>query len=414
MVDFLQGFNQQNAFNQQRTGADIANAGGALTLLDHIRKAQQAKQLQDALASGDESALMRTPGGLQALLQRAQVQEAQAKLGQSQREAAVFSPENIARNTTPAVPGIAPGIDDLGGGPGRPAQAPQVNIDALRQQAAMTGVKGMEAYSQHQANETQKRQNFALQVAALQERARDADMRSADRNAGIEAQKQGRADAIQARKDIAALAASMRQPPQPQMVTNSEGVFQVGRDGVANPVMGPDGKPLTGKAPEKALPVSASQRLFENNQNLRRARNALDLIEGKNIGEVKGDKNATGWKGFVPDAILQRVDPEGVDTRAAIADLGSLVIHERSGAAVTAAEFPRLRPFIPSEKDDPETAKKKLKRFVQVYEQTANETMNFYKDSGYKVPDSIPTPARRTSDKAAPNPTVDALLDKYK
>ena len=33
------------------------------------------------------------------------------------------------------------------------------------------------------------------------------------------------------------------------------------------------------------------------------------------------------------------------------------VIHSRSGAAVTAAEFPRLAPFIPSEKDDADTVK---------------------------------------------------------
>lgn len=197
--------------------------------------------------------------------------------------------------------------------------------------------------------------------------------------------------AQEGRADMIRLAASLRQPPQPrqpQVVTNEQGIFQISPDGQAVPVVGPDGKPLIGKSMEKALPTTAAQKLFENNQNLRRAESALALIEGKDQGEMKGDTGATGLKGFLPDAVLQRVDPKGVDARAAIADLGSLVIHDRSGAAVTAAEFPRLQPFIPSAKDDPETVKKKLKRFVQVYKGITEETKSFYKESGYKVPES--------------------------
>lgn len=147
------------------------------------------------------------------------------------------------------------------------------------------------------------------------------------------------------------------------------------------------GGPATRTPPERALPTAAAQKLFENQQNLRRAEMGLALIEGRDVGEMKGDKNATGWKGFLPDAWLQRMDPKGTDARAAIADLGSLVIHERSGAAVTAAEFPRLQPFIPKINDDPETVKRKLKRFAQIYRDVASETANFYRESGYKVPE---------------------------
>lgn len=137
---------------------------------------------------------------------------------------------------------------------------------------------------------------------------------------------------------------------------------------------------------EKALPAAAATKLFENQTNLRRAEQALSLIQGKDVGEMKGDKDATGWKGYLPDAVLQRQDKKGVDARAAIADLGSLVIHERSGAAVTASEFPRLQPFIPSPKDSPATVEKKLKRFVQVYKQEVESTKEYYQSTGYKVP----------------------------
>ena len=125
---------------------------------------------------------------------------------------------------------------------------------------------------------------------------------------------------------------------------------------------------------------------MENQQNLRRAEQALALVNGESVGEAKGDPNATGWKGYVPNVILNRVDPKGVDARAAIADLGSLVIHDRSGAAVTAAEFPRLRPFIPAATDDAETVKKKLSRFASEYRAVVEEASEFYKASGYKVP----------------------------
>jgi hypothetical protein len=122
---------------------------------------------------------------------------------------------------------------------------------------------------------------------------------------------------------------------------------------------------------------------------------------------MTGDTQATGWKGFMPDTVLQRADPQGVPTRAAIGDLGSLIIHERSGAAVTAAESPRLRPFIPQVTDDPSTAKVKLKRFVQVYKEMIDDQKSFYKESGYKVPDfpsATQEPAR---------PSIDDLVNKY-
>ena len=136
----------------------------------------------------------------------------------------------------------------------------------------------------------------------------------------------------------------------------------------------------------KPLPISAASALMSNQQSLRRAQEAQALLNGKNVGKAVGDKEATGWKGYAPDAMLQRMDPQGIDTRAAIADLGSLVIHDRSGAAVTALEFPRLQPFIPSPKDDPATARKKLNRFVMEYQNIVDEQTGFYKESGYKVP----------------------------
>jgi len=147
----------------------------------------------------------------------------------------------------------------------------------------------------------------------------------------------------------------------------------------------------------KPVPSPVAKGMIENSQNLRKARAALALIQGRPVGELQGDPNATGLKGFAPDFILQRLDPAGVDTRAAIADLGSMVIHDRSGAAVTASEYPRLVPFIPRDRDDPAVVEKKLKRFIQEYEAVEQDYAGMYsEDQGYKVPKSLTGSAAKT------------------
>jgi hypothetical protein len=69
---------------------------------------------------------------------------------------------------------------------------------------------------------------------------------------------------------------------------------------------------------------------------------------------------------MAPQAALNRMDPKGVAARAAITNLGSAILHDRSGAAVTAAEFPRLQPFIPSMEDSYDTARTKLRALMYI------------------------------------------------
>lgn len=174
--------------------------------------------------------------------------------------------------------------------------------------------------------------------------------------------------------------------PRGQVVQTDQGVMLVDpRTGRAVPALAPDGTPLTPKLRE--IPGPARTAILSNAQNLSKIQQALDLLEGKEVGNLKGDKEATGWKGYVPNNLLNRADPDGVDTRAMIADIGSLVIHDRSGAAVTAAETPRLLPFIPLPTDDPATAKKKLTRFKQLYEAEQQAFLETYsREQGYRPP----------------------------
>lgn len=187
--------------------------------------------------------------------------------------------------------------------------------------------------------------------------------------------------------------------PKGQLVQTDAGpVFSDPRTGSSVPVLGPDGKPAGQKL--KDIPASENERIMGNAQNISKLEQAIALLDGNKVGKMQGDKNATGWKGYLPNAVLNRMDPAGVDTRAMISDIGSLVLHERSGANVTASESPRLMPFIPLASDDAGTAKKKLERFLQLYRQEQAAFASVYsRDQGYK-----PSPIKpATPDQFAPN-----------
>jgi len=164
------------------------------------------------------------------------------------------------------------------------------------------------------------------------------------------------------------------------------------------PVNGSDGQQLGAKL--KQVPAAANKAIIENDQNLNKVDQALALLRGESVGALQGDTKATGAKGFLPNSLLNRMDPKGVDTRAMISDIGSLVLHDRSGAAVSASESPRLMPFIPLASDDPVTAMKKLTRFKQVYEQEQEAlNMTYSREQGYN-PNPLSDPKRRATDKA--------------
>lgn len=154
----------------------------------------------------------------------------------------------------------------------------------------------------------------------------------------------------------------------PQMTPGERAVDARAREREARLAAGGDLKPVPVHA-QKAITGAAS---------------ALGKIDAA-IAALEANPDAVGWKGYAPDALLNRNDPEGTVARAKLADIGSLKIHERSGAAVTASETPRLKPFIPSISDDYETALKKLKdmRDLQAAEQEVL-TGTYNREQGFR------------------------------
>jgi len=110
------------------------------------------------------------------------------------------------------------------------------------------------------------------------------------------------------------------------------------------------------EAKPKAVPATVIKGLAANTQMLSTIDEALDALDPK----IGGDPGAVGFKGFLSDTILNRVDPKGTTARALLARLAAQEFHDFSGAAVTPSEAARLKPFLPSVNDDVETVRTKL------------------------------------------------------
>ena len=169
-------------------------------------------------------------------------------------------------------------------------------------------------------------------------------------------------------------------PRQPQPVTSE--TSPIGTPGT--PVMG-------SQSGLKPIPANINLAILSNNSSIKN----ID----ETIKSIKANPDAIGVRGYLPGAILNRADPEGIEARAGVADIGSIILHDRSGAAVTASESPRLMPFIPLPTDNKETAIRKLTRLRNIVEQDQTGLTETYgKDQGY-----LPNPTVGKTDAIKPN-----------
>lgn len=144
--------------------------------------------------------------------------------------------------------------------------------------------------------------------------------------------------------------------------------------------MHPDGsiQPISGQgAALKPVPPKVQQGYIGNNSSV----NQIDAA----IAAIRAYPAGMGFANIMGDEIRQRADPKGVGVRAKVANIGSLLIHDRSGAAVTAAETPRLKPFVASANDTPQAAITKLETLKQQIQNNNAEIETVYgEDSGYR------------------------------
>lgn len=125
-----------------------------------------------------------------------------------------------------------------------------------------------------------------------------------------------------------------------------------------------DGKPAVYSGAIASAPDSSTRKA--TNEAKVGIANIDDAIA--ELGKPEG-KDATGPLYALPGSEMagQYLDPKGVPARAAVSNIGSLKLHDRSGAAVTVSEFPRLAPFIPKVSDSPAVAAAKLQKMKTAY-----------------------------------------------
>ena len=119
----------------------------------------------------------------------------------------------------------------------------------------------------------------------------------------------------------------------------------------------------TGSGANARVAAATRTKMAENVGQLKVIDDAIAALDARpeSVGLKRGLGIIPGLGGL-EDPVNQHVDPGGIDARALVANIGSLLMHDRSGAAVSVSEFPRLAPFIPSVRDTAEAAKIKLRR----------------------------------------------------
>jgi hypothetical protein len=158
------------------------------------------------------------------------------------------------------------------------------------------------------------------------------------------------------------------------------------------PLIGAAGTQVMGSQTNlKPIPANINLAILANNASIKN----ID----ETIKSIKANPEATGLKSYLPSEILNRAYPEGIEARAGVADVGSIILHDRSGAAVTASESPRLVPFIPLPTDSKDTVIRKLTRLRNIVEQDQTGLTETYgKDQGY-----LPNPTVGKTDAIKPN-----------
>lgn len=156
--------------------------------------------------------------------------------------------------------------------------------------------------------------------------------------------------------------------------------FTPGQPVQSSPVVGNAGAPVTRGAALKDIPPAVQTKIIEGKQGLRN----LDAA----IAAVEATPDALGISNAIPgaQAIKQLwASDDEIGTRGKVANIGSLKLHDRSGANVTVSEQPRLVPFIPSPSDTPKAAAQKLREMKRIAEEELGLYAEAYGEgTGYK------------------------------
>jgi hypothetical protein len=242
--------------------------------------------------------------------------------------------------------------------------APLAAMYQARTNRAATAAERDYTHERNRVNDEFNQQKFGIEQANIMQRAQESnDMKRA----------------------MVAMAQANRPAPTPtswQTQTLGDGsMVQVNPvSGAIRPLEG-----LVGKTPggdHKPIPVGALKSYVVNNAALRSLDAASEM--------VGSTPSALGLQNLLGETVSQRTDPEGVATRAAVGDVGSQIIHDRTGAAMQIREEPRLSPFVPSVNDTPEAVMSKMKQLSHKIKDIQDSTFEAYPSDMYKTEQLVP------------------------
>jgi hypothetical protein len=193
--------------------------------------------------------------------------------------------------------------------------------------------------------------------------------------------------------------------------------YRFSPDGSLSPIPGGPADQKVKNANARPVPAAALQGINGN-------RVAIKKIDDV-IASVRANPSAVGAEQYLPDALRQRLPGKsmsgGITVRAKISDIGSALIHDRSGAVVTASEYPRLKPFIPKSTDTPDAVIQKLQNLRNFAEMESSVLSDTYSPvNGYRGVSSSIARSKTESSKTKPKlvqksvaSDVEAILNQY-
>ncbi len=163
-------------------------------------------------------------------------------------------------------------------------QLQQFGMQGLAQMPAMAAQKA-EREESRTFRQQEAEANRAARMEELNLRIQDGQRSQQER---LQAQKELREMQIQASKDNARFIASMRQPPQAQIIQTDTGPMQL-VGGKAVPILGPDNKPVAGKPVGGAAAASTGAKVKDAQDALATigmAEKLIDKATGSGIGSA--------------------------------------------------------------------------------------------------------------------------------
>lgn len=172
---------------------------------------------------------------------------------------------------------------------------------------------------------------------------------------------------------------------QPRVTQNAHGGLIVvdPLTGRARPVTDSTGQQVLGKP---TAPAQVQQQMTQFG-GLMQTMDDLDRVGGL----LDQFPNSVGLAFAGPDVVNQRLDPEGVATRAALADINTTLLNLRSGQAVTEGEYQRLAPLVPRPSDTQQAVRVKLQRLRLQLTRIRKRTSQTYGTMGQETDDSTST-----------------------